>query len=390
VTKPDRCAESGCALAKSGAGFVPPEIGARYESTRYLLIGESPGEAEARDSLPFRPYAQSGSLLADAMREVNISRSEVAIYNILACRPPKDYLEGAPYAFNAISHCTENYLRGVIHDLQPNAILALGGTAYRTLTAAPRGRYGTLDYARGYVVPGAGVAEGVPVLATYHPAFLRRGAAHLTPLLHRDLRRGFLLATGKLVEGRHFSTRLTDLGLRYQTAPTLGEAWDYANGIDPDLPLAFDIETPMSTRSDEDERTSFTDRDIKLFQCTQQRGGGIAIPFRDEFRDVVRRILERCPCKVGFNNWNFDDPVLAANGIDVGVTDDAMVMFGTMYSDLPKNLQSAAQMAGFTFPWKAISETDLAWYGCADADATLAVYEYMVKVLSGERIGDAA
>ena len=129
---------------------------------------------------------------------------------------------------------------------------------------------------------------------------------------------------------------------------------------------------------------SFTDRDIKLFQCTQQRGSGIALPWRDEFRDIVRTILAKVPTRVGFNNWNFDDPVLAANGIDVGVTEDLMVMFGTFWSDLPKNLQAAAQMCGFPFPWKSLGETDLAFYGCADVDATLCVYEQMVKVLGGE------
>ena len=66
------------------------------------------------------------------------------------------------------------------------------------------------------------------------------------------------------------------------------------------------------------------------------------------------------------------------------ITEDAMVMFGTYWSDLPKNLQAAAQMCGFPFPWKALGETDLEWYGCADVDATLCVYEAMVKVLEGE------
>ena len=383
------CFESGCALAKTGSGFVPPEIGSRYASSRLLLIGESPGAAEAQEGLPFRPYAQSGSLLADAMREVNISRSEVAIYNILACRPPKDYLEGAPYAYSAISHCTENYLRQVIAELKPRAIVALGGTAYRTLASAPKGKYGTLDYARGFVHEGAGVAGGVPVIASYHPSFLRRGASHLTPLLQRDLRRGFLLATGKLVEGRHFSTRLTDLNLAYQTSPTIDEAWAFAESVDPALPLAFDIETPMSTRSDEDERTAFTDRDIKLIQFCQQRGNGIALPYRDEFREVAAKVLSRANVKVGFNNWNFDDPVLAANGIDVGVTEDAMVLYSTYWSDLPHNLQSAAQMCGWAFPWKSLGESDLEFYGCCDVDSTLCIYDYMTKLLAGIEI-DAA
>lgn len=382
--KPSLCAESECALAKIGSGFTAVEIGSHYVQTGLLIIGEASGEAEFRESLPFRPYAQSGSLLTDAMREVNLSRSEVAITNILRCRPPKDWLEGAPYQYNAIQHCITNYLTGVINELNPTAILALGGTAFRALVYAPQGKYGTLDYARGYVSRGAGTASGRKVIASYHPAFIRRGAAHLTPLLQRDLRRAFLLATKRLKEGVHYSLDITDLGLRYQTSPTLSEAQEYCAALDPYSPLAFDIETPLSTRIDENERTSFTDRDIKLFQCTQRRGEGIAIPYRDEYVPVIREILRRASVKVGFNNWNFDDPVLSTNGIDVGRTDDAMVMFGTYWSDLPKNLQAAAQMCGFPFPWKALGETDLEFYGVCDVDATLCVYEHMRKVLEGE------
>ena len=260
--RPDSC--EGCPCRGMGSDFTGVEVGLRYESTRLLICGEASGEAEAREGLPFRPYAQAGSLLADSMREANISRSEVAITNVLRCRPKNDWLEGAPYAFQAISQCIKTNLTGVIEQLRPRVILAVGGTAFRALVAAPRGRYGNLDYCRGYVHRGAGAAEGCLVIPTYHSAFIRRGAAHLTPLLQRDLRRAFLLATGKLAEGRHFVLDPGAAGLAYQTAPSLAEAWAFVEQVDPALPLAFDIETPLSTRSDEDERTSFTDRDIKL------------------------------------------------------------------------------------------------------------------------------
>lgn len=374
----------GCALQKIGAGFTRVEVGERYDKTRLLLVGEASGEAESRDSLPFRPYAQSGSLLSDALREVNISRSEVAITNVIRCRPPKDWLEGAPWQFGATQHCISHYLIHTIKELKPNAILALGGTAFRALTQAPKGKYGTLDYARGYVQCGAGAADGIPVIATYHPAHVRRGAAHLTPLLQRDLRRAHGVATGRLARGLHYALDPAELGLRYRTAPSLTEAWEYANGIDPDLPLAFDIETSMTSRSDEEERVAFTDKDIKMIQFSQKRRTGIAIPWRDEYIDVAKEVLSRARIKVGFNCWNFDDPVLLANGVNVGVTDDAMVMFSFFWSDLPKNLQTAAQMCGFEFPWKALGETDLAFYGCADADATLCVYQTMKEILQRE------
>jgi uracil-DNA glycosylase family 4 len=375
----------GCALEQTGKGFTKVEIGARYEQTKLLLLGEASGEGEVRESLPFRPYSQGGSLLADTMREVAISRGDVALVDLVRCRPPRDWLEGAPWARNAISNCTINYLTETIHELKPKAILALGPIAFRAVTETIRGRAGTLDYARGYVVNGAGAAEGTPVIGTYHPQFIRRGSPHLTSLFQRDLRRAFLLATGRFREGEHFSTSPHLLNLGYVTGPTIKEAWEYANSVDPDLPLAFDNETPYSTRNDEDERTSFTDRDIKLFQCTQKRGEGIAFPYRDEFVEVVSAILSRAKNKVGFNNWNFDDPVLAANGIEVGGTDDAMIMFHFYQPDLPANLAAAAQYCGFPFPWKHISDSDLEWYGIADVDATLCVYNYMKAVL--ERAG---
>lgn len=140
----------------------------------------------------------------------------------------------------------------------------------------------------------------------------------------------------------------------------------------------------MTSRSDEEERVAFTDKDIKMIQFSQKRRTGIAIPWRDEYIDVAKEVLSRARIKVGFNCWNFDDPVLLANGVNVGVTDDAMVMFSFFWSDLPKNLQTAAQMCGFEFPWKALGETDLAFYGCADADATLCVYQTMKEILQRE------
>lgn len=379
-----KCA--GCPLYLHGTGFTRVEVGKNYDRTRLLLVGEASGEAEARESLPFRPYAQSGSLLADAFRAVMIDRSEVAITNVCRCRPPRDYWEGSPWQYHATVQCTTNYLGPAIEELKPRAILALGGTALRALTPTIKGKYGTLDYIRGYVQRGSGPAGDIPVIATYHPAFLRRGAPELTPLLRRDLRRAYLVGTGRLERGSGYVFDPAEAGVAYQTAPMIDEAWEWVERVDPELPLAYDIETPMSRRNDEDERTSFTDRDIKLFQCTQHRGRGIALPFRDEYVDTIRAILGKASLRVGFNNWNFDDPVLGANRIDVGMTDDAMVMFGTYWSDLPKNLQAAAQMAGFPFPWKHFGETDLEFYGCADVDATLAVYEYMVKTLSGEEV----
>ncbi len=84
---------------------------------------------------------------------------------------------------------------------------------------------------------------------------------------------------------------------------------------------------------------------------------------------------------------NFDQPVMEANGIEFcGLHDDTMVMWGCYWSDLPRNLQACAQMAGWKFPWKHISDLDLSFYGACDVDATLCLYEYLKSMLTNAEV----
>lgn len=382
----------GCSLEQIGKGFVPLEW--TPSSFRGLLIiGEAAGEQEARESKPFVPWGQSGSLLAQSMRHVGIGRSEVAIINCISCHPPKDWLVGAPWEYKALGQCTSSYLQQAIELVQPQAILAVGSVAFSQLAMRPSGKYGGLDYARGYVLPGAGVAIGIPVIPTYHPAFIRRGAAHLTSLLRRDIWRAFMVAQGKLKSGVHYSLDPAELNLRYQMHISVEEAWEWAKAIDPELPLYWDCETPRSTRSDEDERViSFTDRDIKLFQATQRRGEGIAIPYRKGFVEVIQFIMNSNTLKVGQNVWNFDEPVFKSNDIEINLekgSDDVMVMFGRVEPDLPANLQAVAQYCGFPFPWKALGESDIEFYGVCDVDALAWCYPVLKSVMEREGTWEA-
>lgn len=384
----------GCTLEKLGRGFTQVERGARFDQTRLLVVGEASGEAEAQDSLPFRPYAQSGSLLADSLREAGISRQEIAITNVVRCHPPGDILEGAWYGYGAISACTERYLADVIRVLKPRAILALGGTAMRTLTETVKGKAGSLDLLNGFVLPGAGVAAGIPVIPSFHPAFIRRGASHLTPLLQRALKRAFLVAVGKLQEGKHFHlappTFKYQAELGYQPYASLANAAQWLQNVNPTLPIAFDIETPRSRREDEEDRNSFADRDILMIQFSQRRGEGIAFPWREEFREIAEEILSLPNAKIGHNVWGFDVPVLEANNVKVaGIVDDTMVMWKAVQADLPGNLQAVAGYCGFPFPWKHLADSQPEFYGCCDVDATIWAYETLSTILKREERFDS-
>jgi DNA polymerase I-like protein with 3'-5' exonuclease and polymerase domains len=185
-----------------------------------------------------------------------------------------------------------------------------------------------------------------------------------------------------LREGEHFLLDpLLNRG-KYQTAPTLNEAWAWYHLIDPERSIYADIETPRSRREDEDERNSFASRDINLIQFSQRRGEGIALPWRDDYIDVARSVLRTGNRKVGHNWFGFDLPVLAANGVEVcGEQDDTMLQFHHYHPDLPMNLQAVAQFCGFPFAWKHLSDTEPEFYGCLDVDATCWADETMTALL---------
>ncbi len=124
-----------------------------------MIIGEAPGAEEDRRGEPF--VGRAGKLLDEMLRAVGQSRDEVFIANILKCRPPNNR---DPKAEEAAA--CRGYLERQIELVQPRIILAVGRIAAQQLlgTDAPVGRLrGTLHY-----------LASVPLVVTYHPAYLLR------------------------------------------------------------------------------------------------------------------------------------------------------------------------------------------------------------------------
>jgi len=126
----------------------------------WLLVGEAPGENEDRQGEPF--VGQAGKLLDNMLGSLGLSRREqVYIANVLKCRPPGNR-NPEP---EEIAQC-EPFLRRQVALLQPKIIVAMGRFAVQTLlqTTEPIGRL------RGRVHR----YQDVPVVVTYHPAYLLR------------------------------------------------------------------------------------------------------------------------------------------------------------------------------------------------------------------------
>lgn len=184
MIKPSTC--STCPLYTIGNSFSRPEGKGR---TGVIFIGEGLGHEEALDGLPFRPKAQAGSKLEECIRLAGYARDDFLLWNIIACQPPNNRLTGMWYEQRAIQHCSQ-YLRKVIDDFIPpipskrKVILALGNTAFYNLTNSSSS---VLDV-RGYPFP-CKWDSSITVVSSYHPSYIKRGKAELTPLLVEDIRK---------------------------------------------------------------------------------------------------------------------------------------------------------------------------------------------------------
>jgi DNA polymerase len=123
------------------------------------FVGEAPGADEDAQGEPF--VGAAGQLLTKIIGAMGLKRSDVYICNVLKCRPPGNRTP-AP---DEVVQC-RGYLERQLEILQPKFICALGAVAAKTLLDSSlsigrlRGRFHQYN--------------GIPVLCTYHPAYLLR------------------------------------------------------------------------------------------------------------------------------------------------------------------------------------------------------------------------
>lgn len=355
LTKPNSC--QGCPLYERGHGFSSPE---GRGSLGVMLVGEALGEWEKREGKPFRPFAPAGSVLERALRSMGYSREQFTLWNVVACQPPGDWLEDAPWESGAIEHCRRHF-RAVMMERRPRVLVALGNVALRALTGMA-GRHQAISYVRGYPIPYI-EDPSIPVVPTYHPSFLKHGSTQFFNVLTHDIEVAVRLA-------RAYRTRMP---VDYRDQMSLDELRSvYLYLLDnPGLPLVYDIETPNSRAMLEDEREDDPSYEIVSVQFSSAPHTGMFIPHAVEFKPVIKAILALPNPKAGHNIWNYDDPRLRHNGYVIGGdrSDDTMWMWHHMQPDLPAHLQFAASFYGMDFPWKHLDNADPEFYGCADVDA---------------------
>ena len=148
-----------CSLCPLGASRTNPVPGEGNPNARLMFIGEGPGFDEDMQGRPF--VGKAGALLDKMICAMQFTREEVYIANIVKCRPPDNRVPTPEEA-----QCCINYLKRQIELVRPEVIVLLGATSVKYLLnitngiSKMRGRW--LSY------------ENIPVMATFHPAFLLR------------------------------------------------------------------------------------------------------------------------------------------------------------------------------------------------------------------------
>jgi DNA polymerase len=145
-----------CGLGKTRQCLV---FGVGNPQARLVLVGEAPGREEDEKGEPF--VGEAGRLLDRILFAMGLQRDEVYICNVLKCRPPGNR-NPEP---DEVSTC-EPFLIRQLGAIRPQVIVALGLFAVQTLlqSKAPIGKVrGTWqEY------------QGIPLMPTYHPAYLLR------------------------------------------------------------------------------------------------------------------------------------------------------------------------------------------------------------------------
>jgi uracil-DNA glycosylase family 4 len=150
------CTRCGLAATRTQTVFGVGNLHAEW-----LVVGEAPGAEEDRAGEPF--VGRAGQLLNSMLRAIGLAREDVYIANVLKCRPPHNR---DPLA-SETAECLP-FLEQQIALLKPKIMLSVGRIAAQNLlrTDVSLGRLRQKVHAFG--------STRVPLVVTYHPAYLLR------------------------------------------------------------------------------------------------------------------------------------------------------------------------------------------------------------------------
>ena len=145
-----------CALCETRTQVV---FGVGNRQADLLIVGEAPGYYEDQRGEPF--VGRAGQLLNAMLHAIGLSREHIYIANVLKCRPPNN----RDPRLEEVHACTP-FLKRQIMLLQPKLMVAVGRYAAHFLLGKQDALSRLRTQAHSY--------EGIPLIVSYHPAYLLR------------------------------------------------------------------------------------------------------------------------------------------------------------------------------------------------------------------------
>jgi DNA polymerase len=139
-------------------------------SARVMIVAEAPGKDEDLQGLPF--VGESGKRVDTNIVELlKMTRQETYLCNVLKCRPVDASGNNDTPGVNSIKTCLP-FLHKQIDLVSPEVIICLGAIALQALFG---NKHMSITATRGKVLQ----FRGIPVVPTFHPAYLMRGGQSL-------------------------------------------------------------------------------------------------------------------------------------------------------------------------------------------------------------------
>lgn len=328
-----------------------------------LLVGRNPGDIEVITKIPFTGPA--GKMLFRLLLEAGLDKRNLNVTNIILCPTPDD----RPPTKEEINCCKER-LKGEIHWLKPELVVALGQEAFTTLT----GREEKISRVRGNVYKLDEWFEyDCEVLVCYHPSFIQRQRQFIDEAV-RDLRKiKEFFTTGIQVEDKP--------QFYHDPSPSFLEQY-----LKSDEVTTFDLETTgLNPRSDKILGVSFCNSSKTAVACYLYDGSP-AWP-------IIKDFMENPTRKKCTQNGIFDLSFLDQIGVKVlGLVFDTHLGQKLLNPDLPADLQFLRQQYTKIQPYKPterelkrlvhFTKEKLLEMNCWDAYTTYIVMKEQEKKLS--------
>lgn len=336
--------------------------------SKWLFVGEAPGEQEEIEKLPF--VGESGKLFINCLGRAGVSRDDVRIMNLCEHRPTHnrfEYLIDSPELAYGIEQ-----VRQYIATHKPNVVCALGARAFAILTNNTR-----LDNYRGSILRCTleGCTE-TKVIATHHPARVLR-ERELYPIFACDIKR--VVSDGEFPDFQlpKYNFLLNPKGLELEEAV---ERFCKSEA------LAVDIESV---------------RDSSHILCVgfaSSPTDAICIVNDDTpaYFNAVNRLLQS-PARKVMQFGTFDTTMLMLNGFTVNnYTDDTLTAQHILAPELPRSLEFLTSIYTRQPYYKSMGKAETkSWtskqvrdelyeYNCLDVVCTMMIHLEQMKELALE------